>query len=236
MNTTNDRIIIGIDPGTNVMGYGVLRIVGNTPELMTLGVIQLNKFESHYLRLRRIFERVLGLIEQYLPDEMAIEAPFFGKNVQSMLKLGRAQGVAMAAALSRDIPITEYAPLKIKMSITGNGSASKNKSPPCYSAFCISPMKICHPFSMPPTDWPPLSAISTRPTGLISKKATTVGKTSSTKIPIKYRLERNPTQNNRELSFYRTTNDRHLLTSIFFQTNIRPIQRRAPLAFCDTNQ
>ena len=90
MNTTNDRIIIGIDPGTNVMGYGVLRIVGNTPELMTLGVIQLNKFESHYLRLRRIFERVLGLIEQYLPDEMAIEAPFFGKNVQSMLKLGRA--------------------------------------------------------------------------------------------------------------------------------------------------
>ena len=91
MNTTNDRIIIGIDPGTNVMGYGVLRIVGNTPELMTLGVIQLNKFESHYLRLRRIFERVLGLIEQYLPDEMAIEAPFFGKNVQSMLKLGRGQ-------------------------------------------------------------------------------------------------------------------------------------------------
>ena len=79
MNTTNDRIIIGIDPGTNVMGYGVLRIVGNTPELMTLGVIQLNKFESHYLRLRRIFERVLGLIEQYLPDEMAIEAPFFGR-------------------------------------------------------------------------------------------------------------------------------------------------------------
>ena len=228
MNTTNDRIIIGIDPGTNVMGYGVLRIVGNTPELMTLGVIQLNKFESHYLRLRRIFERVLGLIEQYLPDEMAIEAPFFGKNVQSMLKLGRAQGVAMAAALSRDIPITEYAPLKIKMSITGNGSASKEQ--------VAAMLKICHPFSMPPTDWPPLSAISTRPTGLISKKATTVGKTSSTKIPIKYRLERNPTQNNRERSFYRTTNDRHLLTSIFFQTNIRPIQRRAPLAFCDTNQ
>ena len=84
MNTTNDRIIIGIDPGTNVMGYGVLRIVGNTPELMTLGVIQLNKFESHYLRLRRIFERVLGLIEQYLPDEMAIEAPFFGKNVKTV--------------------------------------------------------------------------------------------------------------------------------------------------------
>lgn len=127
MNTTNDRIIIGIDPGTNVMGYGVLRIVGNTPELMTLGVIQLNKFESHYLRLRRIFERVLGLIEQYLPDEMAIEAPFFGKNVQSMLKLGRAQGVAIVAALTRDIPVTEYAPLKIKMAITGNGQASKEQ-------------------------------------------------------------------------------------------------------------
>lgn len=127
MTSANDRVIIGIDPGTNVMGYGILRIVGNKPEVVALGVIQLNKFESHYLRLRRIFERVLGLIEQYLPDEMAIEAPFFGKNVQSMLKLGRAQGVAMAAALSRDIPITEYAPLKIKMSITGNGAASKEQ-------------------------------------------------------------------------------------------------------------
>ena len=127
MTPENDRVIIGIDPGTNVMGYGILRIVGNKPEVVALGVIQLNKFESHYLRLRRIFERVLSLIEQYLPDEMAIEAPFFGKNVQSMLKLGRAQGVAMAAALSRDIPITEYAPLKIKMSITGNGGASKEQ-------------------------------------------------------------------------------------------------------------
>ena len=127
MTPENDRVIIGTDPGTNVMGYGILRIVGNKPEVVAMGVIQLNKFESHYLRLRRIFERVLSLIEQYLPDEMAIEAPFFGKNVQSMLKLGRAQGVAMAAALSRDIPITEYAPLKIKMSITGNGGASKEQ-------------------------------------------------------------------------------------------------------------
>lgn len=127
MAPENDRVIIGIDPGTNVMGYGILRVVGNKPEVVAMGVIQLNKFESHYLRLRRIFERVLSLIEQYLPDEMAIEAPFFGKNVQSMLKLGRAQGVAMAAALSRDIPITEYAPLKIKMSITGNGGASKEQ-------------------------------------------------------------------------------------------------------------
>lgn len=127
METEYDRIIIGIDPGTNVMGYGVLRIVKNKPEVLALGVIQLNKFESHYLRLRRIFERVTALIEQYLPDEMAIESPFYGKNVQSMLKLGRAQGVAMAAALHRDVPIAEYAPLKIKMAITGNGGASKEQ-------------------------------------------------------------------------------------------------------------
>ncbi len=125
--TRAERIIIGIDPGTHIMGYGVLRVVDNKPQLLAMGVIELSRFESHYLRLRRIFERVLGLIEQYLPDEMAIEAPFFGKNVQSMLKLGRAQGVAMAAALSRDIPISEYAPLKIKQAITGNGQASKEQ-------------------------------------------------------------------------------------------------------------
>lgn len=124
---TNDRIILGIDPGTIVMGYGVLRVVANKPALLALGVLQLNKYDDHYLRLRRIFERVTGLIDQYCPDELAIEAPFFGKNVQSMLKLGRAQGVAMAAALNRDIPIFEYAPLKIKMSITGNGQASKEQ-------------------------------------------------------------------------------------------------------------
>lgn len=122
-----DRIIIGIDPGTNVMGYGILGVKGKTPEMIMMGVIELNKFESHYLRLARIFERVSGLIEQYLPDEMAIEAPFFGKNVQSMLKLGRAQGVAMAAALNRDIPIAEYEPRKIKMAITGTGAASKEQ-------------------------------------------------------------------------------------------------------------
>lgn len=122
-----DRIIIGIDPGTNVMGYGILGVKGKKPSMIALGVIQLSKFESHYLRLSRIFERVTMLVEQYLPDEMAIEAPFFGKNVQSMLKLGRAQGVAMAAALSRDVPITEYEPRKIKMAITGNGAASKEQ-------------------------------------------------------------------------------------------------------------
>ena len=124
---TKDRVILGIDPGTIVMGYGVLTIEGNKPKLEAMGILQLNKYEDHYLRLRKIFERVLGLIDQYHPDELAIEAPFFGKNVQSMLKLGRAQGVAMAAALSRDIPITEYAPLKIKMAITGNGQASKEQ-------------------------------------------------------------------------------------------------------------
>ena len=104
---TKDRVILGIDPGTIVMGYGVLTIEGNKPKLEAMGILQLNKYEDHYLRLRKIFERVLGLIDQYHPDELAIEAPFFGKNVQSMLKLGRAQGVAMAAALERDIPIFE---------------------------------------------------------------------------------------------------------------------------------
>lgn len=122
-----EKIILGIDPGTTIMGYGVLRIVGTKPELIAMGIIDLRKHGNHYLKLRRIFERVTGIIESYLPDEVAIEAPFFGKNVQSMLKLGRAQGVAMAAALSRDIPITEYAPLKIKMAITGNGKASKEQ-------------------------------------------------------------------------------------------------------------
>ena len=122
-----ERVIIGIDPGTNVMGYGILGINGKKPQLVAMGVIKLSKFDDHYLRLRRIYERVSGLVKQYLPDEMAIEAPFFGKNVQSMLKLGRAQGVAMAAALTRDIPIVEYEPRKIKMAITGNGAASKEQ-------------------------------------------------------------------------------------------------------------
>ncbi len=122
-----DRIIMGIDPGTNVMGYGLLGVRRSKPEMILMGVIKLNRFDDHYLRLRRIFERVTQLVTRYLPDEVAIEAPFFGKNVQSMLKLGRAQGVAMAAALARDIPIKEYAPLSIKQSITGNGAASKEQ-------------------------------------------------------------------------------------------------------------
>lgn len=122
-----ERIILGIDPGTQIMGYGILRILDNKPQMEAMGVLQLNKFENHYMRLARIYERTITLIEQYLPDELAIEAPFYGKNVQSMLKLGRAQGVAMAAAISRDVPISEYAPLKIKMSITGSGRASKEQ-------------------------------------------------------------------------------------------------------------
>lgn len=122
-----DKIIIGIDPGTNVMGYGIVGIKGKSPALIAMGVLQLSKYEDHYMRLHRIHERVLSLVTQYLPDEMAIEAPFFGKNVQSMLKLGRAQGVAIAAALERQIPIREYEPRKIKMAITGNGAASKQQ-------------------------------------------------------------------------------------------------------------
>ncbi len=122
-----ERIILGLDPGTNVMGYGVILIRKPRIDLLQFGVIQLNKYESHELRLKKIFERVLSLIDDFHPDEVALEAPFFGKNVQSMLKLGRAQGVAMSAALSREIPIVEYAPKRIKQSVTGNGNASKEQ-------------------------------------------------------------------------------------------------------------
>lgn len=119
---------MGIDPGTNITGYGIIRTDGNRMELITYGVINMSKSGGeHPDKLKKIFERTLSLIEEFKPDEVAIEAPFFGKNVQSMLKLGRAQGVAMAAALYRDIPITEYAPKKIKMAITGSGSAGKEQ-------------------------------------------------------------------------------------------------------------
>ncbi|MBQ9577877.1 MAG: crossover junction endodeoxyribonuclease RuvC [Muribaculaceae bacterium] len=127
MEKEYQNIIIGIDPGTNVMGYALLGVNGKKPELIVMGVLQLNRMEDHYMRLRHIYERVSGVIDEYLPDEMAIEAPFYGKNVQSMLKLGRAQGVAMVAALNREIPISEYEPRKIKMAITGNGAASKEQ-------------------------------------------------------------------------------------------------------------
>ena len=122
-----EKIILGIDPGTIVMGYGVISQKGKTLSILRMGVLKLGKLENQALKLKKIFERMLEIIEEYKPDEMAIEAPFFGKNVQSMLKLGRAQGVAMAAALYRDIPIFEYAPRTIKQTITGNGSASKEQ-------------------------------------------------------------------------------------------------------------
>ena len=122
-----DKIILGIDPGTTIMGYGLIHIKGKNMELLQMGVLHLAKLSSHELKLKRIFERTLAMIDEYKPDELAVEAPFFGKNVQSMLKLGRAQGVAMAAGLYRDIPIFEYSPKKIKKSITGHGNASKEQ-------------------------------------------------------------------------------------------------------------
>lgn len=122
-----ERIILGIDPGTTIMGYGLISVKGNKMELIVMGVLKLSKYANHALKLKKIFEHTLELIDAYHPDDVALEAPFFGKNIQSMLKLGRAQGVAMAAALYRDIPIEEYSPRKIKQSITGSGNASKEQ-------------------------------------------------------------------------------------------------------------
>ncbi|MFM9057353.1 MAG: crossover junction endodeoxyribonuclease RuvC [Bacteroidota bacterium] len=127
MSKAKERIILGIDPGTVVMGYGVIRITGSRIELVSAGVLKLAADTDHLDRLRVIFRRMLELIDTHLPDELAIEEPFFGKNVQSMLKLGRAQGVAMAAALYRNIPVTGYSPRLIKQSITGKGGASKQQ-------------------------------------------------------------------------------------------------------------
>jgi crossover junction endodeoxyribonuclease RuvC len=123
----SDKIILGLDPGTSVMGYGVIQITGNKMSMLQYGVIHLSKYANHEIKLRKIFDRVTSLIEDYAPDEVALEAPFYGKNIQSMLKLGRAQGVAMAAALRLDLPISEYAPKKVKQSVTGNGNASKEQ-------------------------------------------------------------------------------------------------------------
>jgi crossover junction endodeoxyribonuclease RuvC len=124
---TSEKIILGIDPGTTLMGYGVVLKQKEKLTMVTMGIIDLKKFTDHYVKLKKIFERVVFLIDEFHPDELSIEAPFFGKNVQSMLKLGRAQGVAIAAALSREMPIFEYAPRKIKQAITGNGNASKEQ-------------------------------------------------------------------------------------------------------------
>ena len=122
-----DKIILGIDPGTSLLGYGLIHIKEKNISLIKMGVIHLSKLQSHEEKLKKIFSRILNLVDEYKPNEVAIEAPFYGKNVQSMLKLGRAQGVAMAASLYRNIPIFEYAPKKIKMAITGNGNASKEQ-------------------------------------------------------------------------------------------------------------
>ncbi|MEN9301965.1 MAG: hypothetical protein RL264_394 [Bacteroidota bacterium] len=122
-----DTIILGIDPGTTVMGYGIVQIKGSKIEMLNFGTIHLNKLANHPDKLKRILERVNGLIKEYKPDFLAIEAPFFGKNVQSMLKLGRAQGVCIAACLNHNIPFEEYTPRRIKQSITGNGNASKEQ-------------------------------------------------------------------------------------------------------------
>ena len=122
-----DKVILGIDPGTNIMGYGAIHLSGNKITLLGAGIITMQKLADQPMKMKRIFEGTTELIQQFKPDELAIEAPFFGKNVQSMLKLGRAQGIAIAAALVREVPIFEYAPKKIKQSITGNGNASKEQ-------------------------------------------------------------------------------------------------------------
>ena len=124
---SKEKIILGIDPGTTIMGFGLIKVINKKMSFMQLNELNLKKYDDHYLKLKLIFERTIELIDTHNPDEIAIEAPFYGKNVQSMLKLGRAQGVAMAAGLSRQIPITEYLPKKIKMAITGNGNASKEQ-------------------------------------------------------------------------------------------------------------
>lgn len=155
-----DKIIIGIDPGTSVMGYGLIHVKGKKLTMITFGVIQLSKLANHPEKLKRIFDRVDGLIKEFHPDEMAIEAPFFGKNVQSMLKLGRAQGVCIGAAMNNNIPFEEYSPRRIKQAITGNGNASKEQvSGMLQSMFSIKEMPklmdasdglaaaVCHHFS-----------------------------------------------------------------------------------------
>jgi crossover junction endodeoxyribonuclease RuvC len=146
---TEDRIILGIDPGTTIMGYGIIKASKPKPEILAIGVVNLKKYTDHYVTIKTIYEKTFGLIEQYLPDELAIEAPFYGKNIQSMLKLGRAQGAAISAALNREIPIFEYAPRKIKVAITGNGNASKEQ----VAAFLTSYLNIADmPESLDATD------------------------------------------------------------------------------------
>ncbi|MEO5909418.1 MAG: crossover junction endodeoxyribonuclease RuvC [Pelobium sp.] len=156
---SKERVILGIDPGTAVMGYGLLKETGNHIELISLGVVKMAHLDDHFLKLQRIFERTTSLIEQYQPDCLALEAPFYGKNIQVMLKLGRAQGVAMAAGLAKGLPIFEYAPKKVKQSITGNGNATKeqvaamlkqllkfNETPEFLDATDGLAVAVCHSF------------------------------------------------------------------------------------------
>ncbi len=154
-----ERIILGIDPGTAVLGYGLIKETGPKIELISLGVVKMVHLDDHMLKLQRIFEKTVALIDNYKPDCLAIEAPFYGKNIQVMLKLGRAQGVAMAAALSRDMDITEYSPRKIKQAITGKGNATKeqvaamlqtllkfNETPEFFDATDGLAVAVCHSF------------------------------------------------------------------------------------------
>src|SRR5471030_644077 len=159
-----ERIILGIDPGTAVLGYGLIKETGPKIELISLGVVKMDKIDDYILKLQRIFEKTVALIDNYKPDCMALEAPFYGKNIQVMLKLGRAQGVAMVAALSRNIEVTEYAPRKIKQSITGNGNATKEQvaamlqnllnfkeTPDFLDATDGLAVAVCHSFQKMPT-------------------------------------------------------------------------------------
>lgn len=127
MKNNGSKIIMGIDPGTNKMGYGVIKVDGNKVEMVVMGYIELSKLKTPYLKLKHIYDRVNAIVKSYSPQEVAFEAPFFGENVQSMLKLGRAQGVAIAAALNSDVEVFEYAPTKVKIAITGSGQASKER-------------------------------------------------------------------------------------------------------------
>jgi crossover junction endodeoxyribonuclease RuvC len=156
----SERIILGIDPGTTVMGFGVLHVEGGKARLLEAGAIRFRTGDDHTLKLKAIFERTTEVIERHHPDELAIEAQFFGKNVQSMLKLGRAQGVAIAAALQRELTVVEYAPMRIKKSITGNGNATKeqvaamllsilglNELPSSTDATDAVAVAVCHYFA-----------------------------------------------------------------------------------------
>jgi crossover junction endodeoxyribonuclease RuvC len=127
LKAVKEKIILGIDPGTSISGYGIISCSGGTIKLLSMGIFDLRKKENQALKLQEIYSKCTNLLESYLPDEFAIEAPFYGKNAQSMLKLGRAQGVAMAAALNKGIPIFEYAPKRVKQAVTGNGNASKEQ-------------------------------------------------------------------------------------------------------------